>query len=452
MADAKDRAQPADVEDRVLPAAVVTSGRLFDPAPYEAELWWYLAAVHELLAGGADDPARWAARWAACDHVDARAEDVARFKTDVRGQEFLYRVGTKHGIVKDLGAGGVCALLRVHPALLEYGRDVVERFYGIRCAASELRSSMDSVGFIPTSVVDADPTLAPTWMHCDERLARMPRRRYGRLTAGAAATDGFQMVANLAPTVQDGPAGDACFVYSAESHTTNHDTRVRVLRAAGVPEEAIQVASRKDWVKLAPLVPLGAAARAESSPLWAGPLTRGAIVSGGVLVFPSNVVHGNAPFAVAGRPQPRLVRYVTYFPAPRLKGKPPGPGRHWVEMMTGITRKRSREGDENANPAVPPLLPIAYTTNHRGGAKNSSGKLPVFRAGPNRDLFERVNAALDRSDVRMFFTLPMMLARGLQFVHGVRVPLGALAEAIRTGAYKGPGDDALRALKLLYSA
>lgn len=342
---------------------------------------------------------------------------------------------TKHGIVKSAGAGGVCALLKTEPALVAASRRAM-RAAGLGDHGSKLWSSWDSVCFLVPSEATTSRDACPDWIHRDVRLEG---------GAGGAET-GVQMMVNLSPHTQDGPAGDACFVYVPGSHVAPESSVTpERLAELGVLPAAIKKATSQDFVTALSLAP--GCSSPMASPLWPvdasgakAPLRRATIQGYGAIAWDSRLLHCGSLFASSTSSvpprSPRMTKYVHYFcpstKATRLASTKTG--QFLTQMVTPVA-DCSTSSSATSSPAV---YPIAITTPHRGSRKNGTGKFDTFRTGKRQRMIEELNEKMTDPRIRNFFSLPYMLARALQLLYPtITVPAPKLADLcadlLRTG-------------------
>jgi hypothetical protein len=432
---------------------------------FERELEIYVAAVAEL---GTLSPAEFAARYVGYTDAAELAAHAASVLAREETQRLLFPL-TKHGIFKGVGAGGVCALVKVEPRVQRFAMEAMAEAGVLDGPHPRLYSSWDSVCYLgPSQVSDAS---CPSWLHRDARL-------------GTPACDGVQTMVNLsAAAAQDGPAGDACFVYVPGTHRSPEGLRSREeLVAAGADPAAVARAFKEDFVQAGSVMRAGQAADPVRSLLWpagvgAEMLVRARIACRGAVAWDSRVLHSGSLFSAPGRPHPRRTKYVHFFAAPSSQKKRGGAAankeeaakarslalaatktRSFALAMTepdpAYTRERFAEQFPEATPL--PVYPIAITTPHRGSRKNGSGKFDLFRSGKRQRALEEMNEKLDHPLVHNFFSLPYMLARALHLLHPAElghVPCarlaGMCAEAMRTSCGgEGPGMCVLASLSL----
>lgn len=370
---------------------------------YKSELDIYAAALSELSVL---TPAEFAARYVEYTDVRELASHAHKVLESPEAQSRLFSL-TKHGIVKNAGAGGVCALVKTElPLEMMARRAMAEAGMAV---AVQLYCSWDSVCYLgPSQVADAD---CPAWLHRDQRL-------------GEADTDGIQLMVNLTGAAQDGPAGDACFVYVPGSHSCPAATMTAAqLVEAGADPASVGRLFASDFVMASAAVKSGDASTPANSLLWPedAPLVRACLPPFGAVAWDSRVLHCGTLFTVPGRPYPRRTKYVHYFGA---SGKASTRTTRLAQTKTrafGWTMVRAddaytMERFELDFPGVAPrvVYPIAVTTAHRGTRKNNAGKFDLFRSGKRERHLTELNEKLDHPLVRNFFSLPYMLARALQ--------------------------------------
>jgi hypothetical protein len=405
---------------------------------FEHELDIYVAALAEL---GTLSPAEFAARYIEyTDVADLAAHAAAVLSGGPEVEAQLFSL-TKHGIFKCAGAGGVCALVKTEPAVRAFAADAMVEAKGgggeapslalgesggrLRPSSppfqplGRLYSSWDSVCYLGRSCVDLTAS-CPSWLHRDARL-------------GLAACDGVQTMVNLSSSEQDGPAGDACFVYVPGSHAPQHTAES--LAAAGADMAVVSKLFKADFVQARCVVPAAAGSSVpEASLLWTpgAELVRAKIPARGAVAWDSRVLHSGSLFTQPGRPQPRRTKYVHYFEAGVKAGQASSfavPARALnlaVTKTKGFTLAMVRPDEaytlerfEAEFPGVSPrpVYPVAVTTPHRGSRKNGSGKFDLFRAGKRQRYLTDLNEKLDHPLVRNFFSLPFMLARALHLLY-----------------------------------
>jgi len=365
------------------PGFRVSSVPLFDPVPYSAELSWYISGLLALMRMPMAEPAvaefcatyvtgHPPAGFALAGLTDAEAADLHHL--------------TLHGIFKDLGAGGVCALLKTEPGVLAF---LMPR--GVD--PSRLRSSWDSVTYLSPQKVTRDGSVQER-MHRDARL-------------GAPASRFQQCLLNVSTNAQLGPQGDASFACAPGSQDEDWVRRqvARAAEEAGLAhEEAIAgpasagKPAAKDWVRASDFL----------GPLWHDgvAIERVSVCGGGGVAWDSRLLHCGSFFHAPGRPHARMVKYVHLFSADEC----PAPARKTHELFVGAL------GAGAPPSGVQPS--IAPTTPHRGNRKNSTGYLSTFRAaGRKLALCDAVNGLIrEHERVRQFFSLPHMLARSLSLL------------------------------------
>lgn len=416
----------------------ISQAPLFDAnvgAAFEAELDIYVAAIVELAVL---TPSEFAARYIdySCD-VRELAAHARRVLASQEAESLLASL-SKHGIFKCAGAGGVCALVKTEPLLEKMARDALEEA-GLE-VPSYFYCSWDSVCFLgPSQVTD---TACPSWLHRDIRL-------------GVGASDGVQLMVNLSPCTQDGPAGDACFVYVPRSHDCPEARRtVEEFVAAGADRAAIAKLFKTDFVQARLVVRQGDKAEPEKSLLWprgsdAPSLVRATIPARGAVAWDSRLLHSGSLFTKPGRPHPRRTKYVHYFgiskdkAAARVQKLALTKSRHFTLAMVRGDESYTEERFALEFPGVSPrvVYPIAVTTAHRGTRKNNSGKFDTFRSGKRERMLTELNERLDHPMVRNFFSLPFMLARSLQLLYPAELaatPCAQVAEACILAMQKVP--------------
>ena len=366
------------------------------------ELHVHVCAIISLLRLPESSGAEWDDALNAFESEFVHALTPATPVMDSRTSSAFFRLAL-HGILKHGGAGGVCCLAKTEPGVRAFAARVMAEGW----EEDDMRSSWDSVNYLPPSFVDEN---TPRWIHKDARLSVT---RY----------DGTQLLFNLRDVPQDGPAGDAAFVCVPGSHADVFTESGLV--AQGLDATAVSQRFRNDFVMLSAMSKDGA--DPTQSPLWkpGRTLRRTVLPALGGVAWDSRIIHCGSLFSKPGRPFARAVKYVHFFRASQHK------------MAANKTHQllKLMIGDATQHLSA---LPIAVTTPHRGNRKNSDGHFPTFRvAGEQLRIVSRLNAALDDPRVRPFFTLPHQLARAIRLLGNDR-PLGEITRSVRTFLGDGP--------------
>lgn len=453
---------------------VTSPPAIFPREPYELELWFHLAASYELLMaagyprhtnrqlglklpytldnGNVPNPEmharmvaagrEWVRRWV-LSTVAERMEDVVRFANDDEAQfwthSFLCDFKGSPIHYRNWGANTLGLLLGVESGVLDW----VSRLYGHFLRRTDEADSLDGrllmnintgFHFCPRRSTNTrhkktriykmyNRDYFPNIFRLDERLSYLPDVYvYGTLDPGRAhPTTHLEFMANVSPHDQLATQGDVALLYSANSHTISHDARVIALATRAredpesVKEEAILHAMRPLDSYLTGLdltEALGVTTKRSggrktkdptTSPLWVGPPRRADLASGCIIAWPANLVYG-FPYYQGRNSTFHLCKRLSYASSFQPLNEMNHPNRHLWAYCWGSGKGPRGRGTDDLDEVLHRVS--ADTTHH---AKQGPHATKSY-TNNNAFYFMFTNVP----DVRMFFSLPVQLARALQ--------------------------------------
>jgi hypothetical protein len=392
----------------------------------------------------------WVRRWVFSSVAD-RMEDVIRFANDDEAQAWAHSwlVVFKGSPIhyRNWGGNTLGLLLGVERGVLEWvGRlysHFLRRTDELGSHDGRLVMNIDSgFHFCPRLATNTrhKPTRIykmynrdyfPNIFRLDERLTYLPDVFvYGTLDPDRAhPTTHLEFMANVSPHDQLATQGDVALMYSANSHTVSHDARVIALATrarddpGAVREEAILNAMRPgdgiypgtDLTEALGVKVLRSGGRvtkdATQSPLWVGPPRRADLASGAILAWPANLVHG-FPFYTGRTATFHLAKRLSYASSFQPFNELFHPKRRlwaycWGASNNGSSSTTTKGTRTQTDDEDEVLHRVSADVSHH--AKQGAA---VNKAYTNNNGFYFMFTNVP--DVRMFFSLPVQLARALQ--------------------------------------
>lgn len=367
---------------------------LFPREVYELEIWFHLAATYELLVaagypthrnrgpgvalpshlagrGAQTTPDQfqqcvcnvraWVQKWVMAPDIEARIGDVVAFALDEAKHVWFHSWmnNRTHGWpiqYRNWGALSLCLLMGVERPVLQWVTRLYQHFLrqsNVDFMDGRVAMCMDGFQFAPRlskgmficSTIRKhehyrpdDPEALPNVFRIDERLTYDPDLHiHGKLDLerGQPATH-LLFMANVSPHAHLAAEGDVGLVFSKDSHTVSHESRVaRLAEAVDDPErgsvqsesacirnEVSMDAIRKamepappgghvtvTWTGVELNDKMGATVKkykarrlvnVTTSPLWVGPPRRADLLPGAIVAWPSNLVYGFCPAPLFG--------------------------------------------------------------------------------------------------------------------------------------------------------
>lgn len=402
-----------------------------------------------LIAAGTE----WVRKWVLSSVAD-RMADVIRFANDDEAQMWMHSwlrvVKGTYILYNNWGASTVGMMMGVEDAVLEWVNHLHSHFYRrtheLGSLDGRLRMDIDTgFQFCPRLAANTrhkppsqrrfkmfHQDCMPHQFRIGEKLAYLPDMYlYGSLDpAHAQPATHLEFMASVSPHDQLASQGDVGLMYSANSHTLTHDQRVAALaiRARDEPgtvrEECILSAMRPEDVldKAGVTLSEGLGTKIHRSggrtemdvtkcPLWVGPPRRADLPSGCILAWPSNLVHG-FPHNTGRQATLHLSRRICYINSYQpFKENSNGSGRLWsycwgVDDMAGSQRDYKGIRTQSDDPEVLLRRVSADVSHHAKQGPRAK------KAYTNNNGFHFMFCNLP--DVRIFFSLPVQMARFLQ--------------------------------------
>lgn len=377
------------------PEVVMGPEGLFPRETYELEIWFHLAATYELLVaagypthrnrgpgvalpshlagrGAQTTPEQfqqcvanvraWVDRWVTIPLIESRLQDVVAFALDEAKHVWFHSWmnNRTHGWpiqYRNWGAMSLCLLMGVERPVLQWVTRLYQHFLrqsNVGFMDGRVAMCMDGFQFAPRlskgmlacstirkheNYRPDDPDALPNVFRIDERLTYDPDLHiHGKLDVerGQPATH-ILFMANVSPHAHLAAEGDVGLVFSKDSHTVSHESRVaglaeaiddpergtvRINDHAYIRNEVTLEAVRKamepappgghvtvTWTGVEINDKLGATVRKfkarrlvnpTTSPLWVGPARRVDLLPGAIVAWPSNLIYGFCPAPLFG--------------------------------------------------------------------------------------------------------------------------------------------------------